>query len=163
MILKLDGNLIGAVENRTELEVGGVDFVLPDKSRVTILLAGSGFSKELQVTRNGQPVPGSSSAPQTRLAVSYVTVFGVGVLNIAFGIAAIYFNISFLLQLGMGIFSIGFGLVFIVLGFFVKMRSMPALILAAVIFGIDGALSYSTATSAGYNPNIGGLVARFLL
>lgn len=90
-------------------------------------------------------------------------VYFVAGLNIVLGLAAALFNVEFLQQIGIGFGSILFGLVFLALGFFVQRRSAAALILAIVVFALDGVLGLYLAASQGYNPGSGGIVARVFL
>ena len=121
------------------------------------------MSSELQVLRNGKPVPGSASDPQARLRNAYLMVYFIAGLNLVLGFVSLLFDVELLRQLGVGIGSILFGLVFLALGFFVQRQSTLALILAIVIFALDGIVGIFLAASQGYNPGSGGIVARIFL
>lgn len=121
------------------------------------------MSTELQVLRNGQPLPGSASDLQTKVKNAYTMVYFVAGLNLVLGLVSFLFNVGFLQQIGIGFGSTLFGLVFLALGFFVQRKSTTALILAIVIFALDGIVGIFLAASQGYNPAAGGIVARFFL
>jgi hypothetical protein len=90
-------------------------------------------------------------------------VYFVAGLNLVLGFVSLLFNVEFLQQIGIGFGSIIFGLVFLVLGFFVQRKSAVALILTIVVFALDGILGVFLAASQGYNPGIGGIIARIFL
>ncbi|NTV00878.1 MAG: hypothetical protein HGA55_07145, partial [Methanoregulaceae archaeon] len=141
----------------------GQEFRLVDGSTIKVQLVNKFMSPELQVMRNGLPLPGSSSDPQTRLKNAYLMVYFVAGLNLVLGFISSLFNVEFLQAMGIGFVSIIYGLVFLVLGFFVQRRSAVALILAIVIFALDGILGFFLSIAAGYSPGIGGMVARIIL
>ena len=160
--VSLDGNSVGVIPNQKALSAGQ-EFRLIDGSTIKVQLVSKLMSTELQVLRNGQPLPGSSSDPQTRLKTAYGMVYFVAGLNLVLGFVSFLFNVEFLQQIGIGFGSIIFGLVFLVLGFFVQRKSAVALILAIVIFALDGILGVFLAASQGYNPGAGGIIARIFL
>jgi len=160
--VKFNDQVIGTLSGQKELKAGQ-PFTLPDGSALSVQLVQKFFSAELQVLRNGQPLPGSSSDPASRLKNAYGIVFFVAGLNIVLGLIATLFQVEFLWAIGIGFFSIIFGLVFLLLGFFVKKRSLIALILAIVIFALDGILGLVFSVMAGVEPGIGGLLARVFL
>ena len=160
--VSLDGNEVGVIPDSKALSAGQ-EFRLVDGSTIKVRLVNKFLSPELQVTRNGQPLPGSSSDPQTRFKNAYLMVYFVAGLNLVLGFISILFDVEFLQTLGIGSVSIIYGLVFLVLGFFVQRRSAVALILAIVLFALDGILGFVLAIAGGYNPGIGGMVARIFL
>jgi len=160
--ISLDGNSVGVIPNQKALSAGQ-EFRLIDGSTIKVQLVSKLMSTELQVLRNGQPLPGSLSDPQTRLKNAYAMVYFVAGLNLVLGFASFLFNVEFLQQIGIGFGSIIFGLVFLVLGFFVQRKSAVALILAIVVFALDGILGVFLAASQGYNPGAGGIIARIFL
>jgi len=160
--IKFDDQVIGTLSGQKELKVGQ-QFTLPDGSALSVQLVQKLFSVELQVLRNGQPLPGSSSDPESRLKNAYGMVFFVAGLNLVLGVLAMLFQIEFLQALGIGLFSIIFGVVFLLLGFFVRRRSSIALILAIAIFALDGILGLVSSATNGVDPGVGGLLARVIL
>ena len=160
--VSLDGNPVGTIPNQKALSAGQ-EFPLPDGSMIKVQLVSKLMSTELQVLRNGQPLPGSSSDPRTRFKNAYLMVYFVAGLNLVLGFVSVLGDVEFLQQLGIGFGSIIFGVVFLVLGFFVQRKSSVALILAIVIFALDGILGFVLAASQGYNPGVGGIFARLIL
>jgi hypothetical protein len=158
----LDGSLIGTIPDQKALRQGR-QFTLPDGSTLSVQFSQNLAGAELRVLRNGQPLPGSASDPESRLKVAAGVIFFVTGLNILLGLIAVFFQVDFLLQLGLGWFSVIFGLVFLFLGIFTQRRSQVALIIAIVLFGLDGLLGIVGAVMAGYAPSIPGLFMRILL
>lgn len=159
--VRLDGNLIGSFENRKELQAGKV-FTLDDGSRLEVKLAQSAFVPELTLTRNGEPLPGSTGDPAQRVEAAATMVLVIAGLNAVLGLLAAAFNVQFLQSLGVGVGSIVVGAVYGVLGYFVRQQSLVALGLAVGLFVLDG-LSLPFMAPAGTTPSVGGLVARFFL
>ena len=73
--------------------------------------------------RDGEPLPGSSSDPQTRYKNAYLIVYFIAGLNLLLGVLASLFNVALLQQLGIGFGSILLGFVYLLLGFFVQKKS----------------------------------------
>ncbi len=160
--VSLDGSQVGVIPDLKALSAGQ-EFRLIDGSTIKVQLVNKFMSPELQVTRNGLPLPGSSSDPQTRLKNAYLMVYFIAGLNLVLGFISALFNVEFLQSIGIGSFSIIYGLVFLVLGFFVQRRSAVALILAIVLFALDGILGFVLAVAGGTNPGTAGMVARIFL
>ncbi len=160
--VSLDGTSIGVIPNQKALSAGQ-EFRSIDGTTIKVQLVSKFMSTELQVLRNGQPIPGSASDPQTKVKNAYGMVCFVAGLNLVLGLVSFLFNVEFLQQIGIGFGSILFGLVFLALGFFVQRKSTVALILAIVIFALDGIVGFFLAASQGYNPGGGGIIARIFL
>jgi hypothetical protein len=160
--VQLDGTPVGTIPDQKALSAGQ-RFELPDGSTLSLQLVKKFYTTELQILRNGQPLPGSASDPEAQVKGAYSIVFFVAGLNVVLGLVAVLFQVEFLQQVGIGAFSIGFGLVFLALGFFVMRGSLVALIIAIVIFALDAILGFVLTISGGGTPNIGGIVARVFL
>lgn len=160
--VSVDGNPIGVIPDQKAL-FAGQEFHLVDSSIIKVQLVQKFNSAELQVLRNGQPVPGSASDPQSKLKIAYGMVYFVAGLNLILGLVSLLFKVELLQQIGIGFGSILFGLVFLALGFFVQRKSMVALILAIVVFALDGILGLFLAASQGTNPGVAGVIARTFL
>jgi hypothetical protein len=160
--VSLDGNSIGVIPDQKAL-FAGQEFRLTDGSTIKVQLVRGFLSTELRVLRNGQPLPGSASDPQTRLKNAYNMVYFVAGLNLVLGIISSLFNIQLLQQFGIGFGSIIFGLVFLALGFLVQRKSIVALIVAIIIFAVDGIAGFFLASVQGYSPSVGGIFARIIL
>jgi len=159
--VSLDSQSIGVIPNQKALSAGQ-EFRLVDGSTIKIQLVSKLWGNELHVLRNGQPLPGSSADPHTRWKNAYWMVYFVAGLNLVLGLVSFLFSVEFLQQIGIGFGSIIFGLVFLVLAFFVQRKSTVALILAIIIFALDGVLGVVLAVSQGYTPGVGGIMARII-
>ncbi|MFN8443150.1 MAG: hypothetical protein U0175_20415 [Caldilineaceae bacterium] len=159
--IRLDDQIIGTVPSRKELSQG-YDIFLPDTSLLNIKFARTFITQELQVLRNGQPLPGSASDPQSRVNAAANVIFFIAGLNIVVGLIALFFQVDFLLAYGLGIESIITGLIYAILGFFVKRKSLAALVIAIILFVLDGAFGLVTAVEVGANPG-SMVIARIVL
>ena len=133
--IRLDGREIGSIHDEKELKTGR-EFSLGDGSILKVQLVDG-----LEVFRDGEPLPGSTSDPEEQLKAAYGIVFLIAGISIVAGMIAELFEVGFLLQRGIGLDSIIFGVLFLILGFYVKRRSMLALGIAVGLFAIDGILS----------------------
>lgn len=157
-----DGVPVGGFETKKQLQEGG-NFTLPDGSQLHVQLQQAGMATELQILRNGAPLPGSASDPEQRVKTAAGMLYFIAGLNAALGLVA-ELGVAFLAQIGLGWGSIVVGAVYAGLGYLVKAkRSRVALILAIVLFVLDGVASLIAATHAGGSPPVGGLVARVFL
>ncbi len=154
LTIEFDGNLIGTIPNQKELQKGRT-FELSDGSNLEVKLARTWASAELQLLRNGKPLPGSGSDPRTRLKQSYGILYFVGGINFVLGLVAWLFQIDFLLELGMGLYSIIVGSIYLLLAFLVQKRSRIALILAMLLYGLETILG-------AMNGAVSGLIVRVL-
>jgi hypothetical protein len=162
LAVSLDATPVGAIETKKELQ-GGKEFTLADGSTLEVRLRQTFFSPELQLLRNGSPIPGSGSDPQARLAMAYGVIFFVAGLSAIVGVIAELFHIDLLLRLGFGIWSLVGAAIYGILGYFVRKRSLSALIIAIALFALDGVLSIVLAAEQGLQPSGGGIVTRIIL
>lgn len=160
--VSLDGQPVGVIPNQKAL-MQGQSFALTDGSQINVRLVNRLSGAELEVTRNGQPMPGSASDPQSRLKAAYQITYFIAGLNLLLGVLSLLIKSEFLQTLSYWPVSIAFGLTFLVLGFLIQRRSSVALILAIVIFALDGLLGIYLAISGGGTPGVGGLLVRVLL
>ena len=65
-IVQLDDEIIGTLATRKQLSAGH-EFLLPDGSSLNLQLVRTLTAYELHVLRDGQPLPGSASAPESRV------------------------------------------------------------------------------------------------
>jgi len=129
-----------------------------------VQLVQSFGSAELQVLRNGQPLPGSGSDPDQRLAGAWGVLLFVAGLNIVLGLVAVLFDVGLLKTIGVGWESIAEGVVFGGLAYAVRRwRSAIALGVAIAIFAIDGVLGIVASIGASSTPPIGGIFFRVML
>ncbi len=158
----LDDQLVGTIQGQKAL-AAGQDFTLIDGSVVHVQLVTKVFNTELQVLRNGQPLPGSATDPQARLKAAYIITYFIAGLNPVLGLVATLFQVEFLQQLGIGFYSLIFGLIFLVLAIFIQRKSMVSLILAIIIFIVDGVLGFVFSAIAGVTPSTTGILGRVIL
>lgn len=158
----MDGVVVGVVPSQKALREGQ-EFRLLDGSILKLQLVNKFTGSELQILRNGQPLPGSAADPETRVKTAAGMVYFVGGLNLVLGILAVLLRVTLLQSLGIGLYSIVYGLVFLVLGVFVSQRSNLALILAIVILALDAVLGVVLAITEGIPPSTVGFLARILM
>jgi hypothetical protein len=158
----LDGNVLGTVPGQSEL-AAGQDFPMPDGSTLTVRLVSTIISSELQVRRNGEPLPGSAADPLVKHKTAYVIVYGIGALNLVLGVLSLILQVEILENIGIGFYTLAFGLGFILLGYFTQRRSSLALMLAIGLFGLDAGVNFILTLMAGGSPSIVGVFLRVIL
>jgi hypothetical protein len=117
-------------------------------------------SQGLNVSRNGKPLSGSADDPATRLKTAAGLVYFVAGLNVVLGLIAVVAESGFLARMGVGWGSVVEGALYGVLGWFASRRHTWALVVAVVLFAIDGIVSVAVGVGAGGPPPVGGLIAR---
>jgi hypothetical protein len=158
----LDGKPVGVVPDQKALSAGR-EFSLPDASVLKVQLVRNFFGARFQVLWNGIPLPGSASDPAAMVKTAAGIVYFIAGLNLVLGLLVLLFNIDFLAQIGIGWFNIVWGFIFLVLAYFVGRRSVVALIIAIVLFALDGLAGFFLAILNGNNPGAGGLIFRVVL
>jgi hypothetical protein len=160
--VKLDGREVGTIPDQKALKEGR-SFTLDDGSSLQVQLVRSAMSQELQVLRNGKPLPGSATDPEKKLSTAYTIIFFVGGLSLVIGLLAEIANVDFLRSLGAGWFTVVVGVIFIGLGFLVKRRIILALYAAIVLYALDLGLLVMTAVSVpGGRPPVSGIVLHVI-
>ncbi len=157
--VSFDGQEIGRMNGRQELTAGW-EFDLPDGTVLTVRLVNRFLSPELQVLRNGEPLPGSGSDPNQKVKIASGIIFFIGGLNTILSLVSIGSKSVFLTGMGIGYASLAFGCVFLLLGFFVLKRSAVALILALVLLALDALFGMYAGISGSGRMPAGGLVMR---
>jgi hypothetical protein len=157
--VRLDGIPMAYASGKKELEAGR-DFILPDRSVLSVKLHKTPFGHELKVLRNGEPLPGHGSDPLRRLKLSWYMLFFIGGLNILLGAAAMAMGPGMLQGLGLGLGSSILGAVFLLLGFLVRRRSALALGLAMALLAVDAALTMYWAAESGRPVPVSGMLIR---
>ena len=161
--VKLDDRVLGTIPDQKAL-TKGQDFRLPDGSKLRVQLVSSLLTAELRVLRNGQPLPGSPSDPAARLRNAYLLIYVVGGFNAVLGVVAALVQVEYLQRMGLGLASVLFGLIFVGLGLLVQQKkSLFALIMAIVLFVMDGLAAVALAASAGASAPLTGIFIRILL
>lgn len=150
--LKLDGAELAVIEDKADLKAGKT-LALPDGSSLDVRVTRKG----LELVRGGEPLPGSASSLEQALNPAVVAVFWIGGGNLLLGIlgALNVFDLSFSLP------SIIIGFVFLLLGYYVRRKSAPALgvaiLLTAGLFVWMLSLLISTVAAGGVPLSFGGL------
>lgn len=160
--IRLDGIEVGTIPDQKALKEGQ-EFSLPDGSTLVVQLVQRLTGTELQLLRNGDPLPGSVSDPKERLKWAVIAIFIMAGLDMILGLIAVVSPSEFLSALGFGLFSIVFGVIFLVLGFLVRGLSPTALILAIALLGIDAVIGLLLGGQGREAPDITSLFARILL
>ncbi len=101
-----------------------------------------------------------ASASEEQLKTAYGAIFFIAGLSIVVGTVVELFRVEFLLQRGMDFFSILYGVLFLVLGFYVKLRSTISLGVAVVLYALDGILAVIV---FGLTSSIGTIMWRIFL
>jgi hypothetical protein len=160
--IQLDGAEVGTVPDQKALKEGE-EFSLPDGSTLKVQLVQKLTGSELQVLRDGEPLPGSASDPKVRLKWAVVAIFIIAGLDLLLGLIAVMSPSEFLSALGFGLLSIIFGAIFLVLGFLVRGRSEIALILSIALLGIDTVVGLVLGAEGREAPDITSMLARILM
>jgi hypothetical protein len=160
--IRLDGEVLGTIPGRRELS-DGQSYRLPDGSTLDVQLVRQLSSAELRVSRNGDPLPGSASDPAIRLRSAYGVVFFLSLLNIVLGLLGTLHWIDLSASAHTGLYSIVFGAFYLLLGVLAMRMSAAALIIAMVVFAIDGILGAVLLGASNPLWSTGGLAVRALL
>jgi hypothetical protein len=160
--LVLDDKVLGKITDKEALKSGRY-FTLNNAQKLHVQLVRKFLKSGLVLRLNGLPLPDSPAHPHNRYILANCIVFFVGGLNGLLGFLSLLVTSSFFQRLGFGIFSIALGGVFIGLGFAIKQGSQRALILAVIIFIIDGLFTVYINLSAGLLPTPAGLIGRVFL
>jgi hypothetical protein len=127
--IRLDGNVVGTIASIEQLRAGQ-EFTLDDGSTLKVQLKFI-----LHLFRNGKPL--LSQNPAEILKVAYTFIFLSGAVNLFMGLSGSVFHTNLGNLPPAGLMSIGFGILFIVLGFFIMLRSPIALAIAVGLLVID--------------------------
>lgn len=160
--VKLDGRTVGTAEGSKQLKEG-VQFQLLDGSSLSVQLVTKAFDAELQVLRDGVPLPGSASDPEQRIRNGAYLLYFLAGLNTLLGVVVMAIGNEMLEGLGMGIGSILFGAIVAVLGFFTYRRTRVAPILAIVLYVADSLYTFGTAMGEGGRPPVAGIIIRIYI
>jgi len=160
--ITLDDVEVGTIPDQRAL-LAGQEFKLMDGSLLKVQLVQNLSGSEVHVLRNGVPLPGSASNPESRVKTAWGIIFFIAGLNLVLGILALLTQSEFLANMGIGWYSLIFGGFFLVMGFLVKKLSKVALILSIVIFALDALVGIVGSIMMGGSPAISGLILRVIL
>ena len=134
VVILVDSNEVGRIINKNELKEGK-EFYLQDGSILKIKLIQVGVAQysheELELLRNGKPLPGSSSDPETRLSSSYNTIYWIGGYFLVLGLGAVL-GVPYLRERA-SVYDALFGAIMLFLGSQVKEQSVISLALAFIL------------------------------
>lgn len=145
-VVELDGQKVNP-EPFTKKDIeAGQRLTLPDQSSLYIHHKRGMFGSELQLSRDGAPLPGSADHPAKR-AKSAATILWLvaGLTLIAF--AVVYFGDDFLDWIALG--SV---IVYAALGMLVFRGSLVALWIGLVLYGLDTAVWVVASLASGSLP-----------
>lgn len=163
MQVRLDDQLLGEIPDQKALKEGA-EFPLPDEGGVLSVRLKTGMQTELQVQRNGEPLPGSDSDPGTQVKTAAGVLGFLAIVNVAVGLIAEIGGVGFLLEMGFGWPALVMGVVLAGLWALVHFKqSRIALGIAIVIWTLDGVAGLLMTLEAGATPGVGGLVFRIFL
>ena len=111
--IRLDGKEIGRIDGGQRELKDPHDFTLPDGTVLTIQLKQTRLQDELQVLRDGLPLPGSASNPAVKLSAAVRNVFFWGLLGTVLGLIIQFTDVTWLLQMTFSGWSFGLGLLMI--------------------------------------------------
>lgn len=161
--IKLDGRPIGRIDGgRAELTKEQV-FVLPDGSTLSVQLRQKFMVEELQLLRDGRPLPGSASDPERKLSAAVRAAFSAGVAALAGGLGIVLLGWDALRAFTLSEYSAVAGLLLIGLAVWMARRAPLAAAVAFVALIADGALALVLHQAQGASFSIGvtlGIMAR---
>lgn len=134
MHIAVNGAEIGTIADKSSLKQGR-DFALPDGSKLTVRLGRLYGLPQLEVLHNGKPVAGSATDPHRQLKVSWRCAVAGGILALFYGLQSTVQPDGGFISSHSGV-MIGLGVTQIVLGLFVRARSLNALLLAMPVHSI---------------------------
>ena len=158
----LDGQEIGTVSDKQGL-LRGEEFKLPDGSKLKVRLTQSFLGSELHILRNGQPIPGSASHPDTVIKTAYWILFLIAGLNLVFGVIARVLHVNMLGEMGIGDFSLATGVIFLFLGYLVRRHWAPALYAGIALYAADTLLGLVLTARSGGAPGMFNIIFRGLV
>ncbi len=159
LTIKVDGVQVGLIPDQKAL-VTGKEIRIKDGSKISVQLVSSISGSELQVLRNGKPLPGSESSPEARIRTAAYVLYFLAALGVVAGLVSLFYESRILGILGVGWYNILFGAVYLILGLLVSRNSIGALVLAVVVFSGDALSSILLGAAKGYEPSVYGLLMR---
>lgn len=146
MTIRHKSKEIGVISNKKELENGG-EFFLEDGSTLKVKLGYLYlFSPELQLLRNGQPIPNSAYDYNKLLKNAYYAILFIGGLSLFPAVADII-RYNFILEYHIGLVDaiiitsyVIYAILYFALGFLVKRKSLIALGVAIGLFVLSEAI-----------------------
>jgi len=119
----------------------GQDLQISDGSRLNLRLSRNNFQPErLKISRDGQPIHRivTDAMQQVIINNASTAIYLIGFSNIVIGLSSFFIKIEILEPFKPSWPYVVYGFVFLVLGFFTRRRSMLALMLAIIVYTLDG-------------------------
>jgi hypothetical protein len=119
----------------------GQDLTISDGSILNLKLSKNNFQPErLKIFRNGQPIHRivTEAMQQVIIDNASTAIYLIGFFNVALGFSSFFIKIEVLEPFRPSWPYVIYGSVFLILGFFTRRRSMLALMLAIIIYTLDG-------------------------
>jgi hypothetical protein len=161
--IEFDGELVGEIDGgQSELKEGR-EFELPDGSLLTIRLNQSMFFDELEVKRDGVPLPGSAADPRNKFSFTISLVFFWGVISVIAGALQLVDSGTLLLSLGFSQYSILFGLAMMGCAYLIYKQILLAVFLALILFFADWFVAVTIALDADIEPNSLGILVHVVV
>lgn len=161
--VRLDGRLLATFPKGRALKSGKAVEV-GDGSVLELRLAKTFYGEELQVSRDGVPLPGSPHDPETRLKDAWEVFYVLAGLNAGIGLVAVVSGSELLAQYGLGWDSVLGGAIFFGLGTWVRLsRSKVVLAVATALYVVDWVYSMYTTLPLSRTPPIAGFIFRLVL
>ena len=156
VVVTFDGKEILRFADRKALDVGG-SYQLEDGATLNVTFKKASFGSSnagLSVTRDGKPLPGSAGDPNVEARAAAGILFFVATISIAMGVVVLATHASWAVAMGAGWSSIIEGAVFGGLGLIVWFKkSMVALIIATVLYGLDSIIMFAGSVAATVGPS----------
>jgi len=153
--ITLDGEPVGALDDPQQLR-SGREFILPDGSKLHVQLFQKSTLLELRVVHNGRLLSGVSPNRAVRIRVACIALYFIAGFNLLLGgLGAI--GVETIRAAGIGWFNLAYGLVFLLLAFFTMRHSLLAIVLAVVIYALEG-LATICLSAQGGNADITGIL-----
>jgi hypothetical protein len=134
--VEVDGGAVWTLESRSQLE-RGQRIRLPDGSELMLRLAQAYGTTELNVTRDGVPVPGSPTDPTERANQASYLILAFAPLTAFLALATELSDLDVVGEISLGWPSLGIAFLYAVLGVLTLRRSRLALLLAIGVFIVD--------------------------
>lgn len=159
-VVSVDGREIGRIEGGQRALKEPHAFTLPDGATLTIQLRQTALVEELQVLRNGRPLPGSTADPLNKVRAAIATTSLWGMLDLALGALSLLLAGRFLPSLGFDRHSLAFGALLLVLAYFIGGGARWALFAAIAAYVADSVWGFAAASAGGIRPNSAAILAR---
>lgn len=150
--ITLDGRSLLVVPNDSALRKG-MDVTLPDGSSLSLKLNWTGG---LELRLDGQPLPASAAAPETKIKYAAGVLYYIAALNLALGLysSATHSKVMAVEPEGApGI--IVFGALMLLFGYFTSRKSLVSLGLGLALYSLDTVLSIGPLLKSGNPGGIG--------